>query len=114
LVIGVGTFLNFLASVTNGGLMPISPANMVKVGLGDELPDLELGDPVPLTKNVLLEEGDPALQWLTDRFTWQSLGPFPVFSIGDIIIAAGLVVVLLELVLPLIVRGASRDHLSLT
>lgn len=114
LVIGAGTLLNFLAVVTNGGLMPISPANMEKAGLGGELAELELGDAVPLTKNVLLEESDTSLQWLTDRFTWDSLGPFPVFSIGDVIIAAGLVVVLVELFLPLIARGTSRDRPSLT
>ena len=114
LVIGAGTLLNFLAIVTNGGLMPISPANMEKAGLGDELAKLELGDAVPLNKNVLLDESDTNLQWLTDRFTWDSPGPFPVFSIGDVIIGAGLVIVLVELLLPLIARGSSRDRPSLT
>jgi lipoprotein signal peptidase len=114
LVIGAGTLLNFLAIVTNGGLMPISPASMEKGGLGDELAERELGDAVPLTKNVLLEESETNLQWLTDRLTWDSLGPFPVFSVGDVIIAAGLVVVLVEIFLPLIGRGTSRDRPSLT
>ena len=114
LVIGAGTFLNFLVIVANGGLMPVSPANMEKAGLGDELAELRLGDAAPMSKNVLLEEGDTHLQWLSDRFTWECLGPFPVFSIGDIIIAAGLVVVLVELLLPLIARAASRDRPSLT
>jgi len=114
LVIGAGTLLNFLVIVTNGGLMPISPANMEKAGLGDELAKLELGDAVPVSKNVLLEESDTHLQWLTDRFVWDSPGPFSVVSIGDVIIGAGLLVVLVELFLPLIVRGASRDRPSLT
>jgi len=114
LVIGAGVLLNFLAIVTNGGLMPISPANMEKAGLGDELAKLELGDAVPFNKNVLLDESDTNLQWLTDRFTWDSPGPFPVFSIGDVIIGAGLLVVLVELVLPLIARVASRDRPTLT
>jgi hypothetical protein len=114
LVIGAGTFLNFLAIVTNRGLMPISPANMERGGLGDELAELELGEAVSLSKNVLLEEGDTNLQWLTDRFTWDSPGPFSVFSIGDVIIAVGLVVVLVELFFPLIARDASRDRSFLT
>ena len=114
LVIGAGTLLNFLAIVTNGGLMPISPANMERAGFGDELAELELGDAVPVSKNVLLEESDTHLQWLTDRFVWDSPGPFSVVSIGDVIIAVGLLVVLVELFLPLIARGASRDRLSLT
>jgi len=114
LVIGAGTLLNFLAIVTNGGLMPISPANMERAGFGDELAELELGDAVPVSKNVLLEESDTHLQWLTDRLAWHSPGPFSVASIGDVIIGAGLVLVLVELILPLIARGASRDRLSLT
>lgn len=114
LVIGAGALLNLLAIVTNGGLMPISPANMEKAGFGDELAKLELGDAVPLSKNVLLEESDTNLQWLTDRFAWDSPGPFPVFSVGDVIIGIGLVIVLVALFLPLIVRGVSRDRPSLT
>lgn len=114
LVIGAGALLNFLAIVTNGGLMPISPASMEKAGLGDELAELELGDAVPQAKNVLLEEGDIKLEWLTDRFTWDSPGPFSVFSVGDVIIGAGLVIVFVELLLPLIVGRASRDRPSLT
>jgi hypothetical protein len=113
LVIGAGMVLNFLAIVSNGGLMPISPSSMEKGGLGDELAKLDVGDAVPQTKNVLLEESDTHLQWLTDRLTWQSPGPFPVFSVGDAIIAVGLVVILVEILLPL-VHHASRGRTSLT
>lgn len=113
LIIGAGALLNFLAIVTNGGLMPISPSHMESAGLGEELAELQLGDAVPLTKNVLLDEGDTHLQWLTDRLTWESLGPFRVFSVGDVIIAVGLAVTLLELLRPAI-RRASRNDPSLT
>lgn len=105
LVIGVGMLLNFLAIVTNGGLMPISPASMEKGGLGEELAELGPGDAVPDSKNVLLEESDTNLQWLSDRFTWGSPGPFSIFSIGDVIIGAGLIVVLVELLLPALQRS---------
>ncbi len=113
LVIGGGMVLNFVAIVSNGGLMPISPSSMEKAGLGDELAKLEVGDAVPHTKNVLLEESDTHLQGLTDRLTWDSPGPFPVFSVGDAIIAVGLVVILIELLLPAI-RRTSRNRPSLT
>jgi hypothetical protein len=113
LVIGGGMVLNFLAIVSNGGLMPISPSAMERAGLGDELAKLDIGDAVPHTKNVLLDESDTHLQWLTDRLTWNHPGPFPVFSVGDAIIAVGLVVILVEFLLPLIHR-ASRNRTSLT
>lgn len=114
LVIGLGMMLNFMAIVANGGLMPISPASMEKAGHGDELAELELGDAVPLSKNVLLEESDTNLQWITDRITWDSLEPLSVISAGDVIIAAGLLITLVELLLPIVARTASRGRPSLT
>ena len=80
--------LNFAAIVSNGGLMPVSPSNMEKTGMGYKLEELALGDAVPRSKNVLLEESDTNLRWLSDRFTWLSDSPFSVFSVGDIVIAA--------------------------
>ena len=108
LVIGVGMFLNFLPVVANGGLMPISPESMQSAGLEDELVGLEPGDPVPQSKNVLLEEEDTQLQWLSDRFSFDSPGPVTVFSIGDVIIGAGLIVLALELMVPAVQRLGRR------
>jgi hypothetical protein len=113
LVIGAGLVLNFLAIVSNGGLMPISPANLESAGLGDQLAELELGDSVSQSKNVLLDESDTNLQLLSDRFTWGSPGPLPVFSLGDAVIGAGLILLLLELLLPMVLR-TSQDRPSLT
>ena len=114
LVIGAGMLLNFAAIISNGGLMPVSPSNMEKTGMGYKLEELELGDAVPRSKNVLLEESDTNLRWLSDRFTWLSDSPFSVFSVGDIVIAAGLLVVLAELLLlPALQRG-SPDRASPT
>ena len=113
LVIGVGMLLNFVVIVANGGLMPIAPATMERAGLEDELVELELGDSVPQTKNVLLDEGDTHLELLSDRITWGSTGPVPVFSIGDAVIGIGLIVVLVEFLLPMLQRPP-RDRPSLT
>ncbi len=104
LVSGAGLILNFLASVTHGGLMPISPANLERAGLGDQLVELELGDSVPETKNVLLDESETHLQILSDRIAWKSPGPLPVFSIGDVVVGAGLAVLIIELLLPVVLR----------
>ncbi len=113
MVIGAGLLLNFLAIVTNGGLMPISPTNLANAGLEDKLVGLELGDSVPETKNVLLDESDTHLQLLADRFTWGSPGPLPVFSIGDAVVGAGLVIVIIEFLLPMVLR-VSQGRPSLT
>jgi len=105
LVIGAGMLLNFLAIVSNGGLMPVTPANAEKAGMGYKIEGVEPGEAIPRSKNVLLEESDIHLRWLSDRFTWISDSPFAVFSIGDLVIAAGLVVLLLELLLPALQRS---------
>ena len=105
LVIGAGMLLNFLAIVSNGGLMPVTPANAEKAGMGYKIEGVELGEAIPRSKNVLLEDSDTHLRWLSDRFTWISDSPLAVFSVGDIVIAAGLTVVLLELLLPALQRS---------
>ena len=113
LTVGVGMLLNFLAVVTNGGLMPVTPANMEAAGMAYKIEGVELGKAIPRSKNVLLEAGDTHLSWLSDRFTWVSDSPFAVFSVGDIVVAAGLVVVLLELLLAALQRN-SPDRTSPT
>jgi len=100
LVIGAGMLLNFLAIVSNGGLMPVTPADAEQAGMGYKIEGVELGEAIPRSKNVLLEESDIHLRLLSDRYTWISDSPFAVFSVGDIVVAAGLVVVLVEALLP--------------
>ena len=109
LIIGAGMLLNFLAIVTNGGLMPISPEHLQE----SELAELEPGDAVPNSKNVMLEEEDTELRWLSDRLHWDTGTDLQVFSVGDAIIGAGLAVVLLELLLPKVQR-VSPDRTSPT
>ncbi len=104
LIASVGILLNLLPVVANGGLMPVSPANLEKAGYGDDLADLDPGDPVPRTKNVLLDEDETRLQLLSDRLVWRALGPFPLFSIGDVVIAGAFVVILGQLLLPMVLR----------
>ncbi len=114
LIIGAGMVLNLLPILANGGLMPISPSSLEEAGRGAELAKLELGDAVPESKNVLLEESETHLEFLSDRFVWDTSGPVSVFSIGDVVIAAGLGVLFVEFLLPILARSLSRDRPSLT
>jgi len=99
-VIGIGLLLNLAVILANGGLMPVSPQTLERAGLGHRLPDLELGEPVPLSKNVLLAPHQIRLRPLADTLV---LGKNPtgirVFSVGDVVIAAGLVIALAQLAL---------------
>jgi hypothetical protein len=100
-VLGAGLILNFLPIAANGGLMPITPQTLEKTG---EVPaDAEIGEWVPRTKDVLLEREDVHLYALSDRLT-SDLSPFRAFSIGDLIIVTGAVILTAELLLPRVER----------
>jgi len=99
-IIGAGLLLNFLAIAANGGLMPISPETMVRAGLLDRLASLEPGDSVPFSKDILLEEGDTHLRFLSDILVLDNPADIQAFSVGDTVIGAGLLVTLAELILP--------------
>ncbi len=109
-VIAVGLVLNFLAIASNGGLMPISPENLQRSGLPES--QVSLGDWVPRSKDVLLARADTRLWFLSDILVWKNPTGVNVFSIGDVILGAGLVLTLGELFLPRVQR-VSRDR-SLT
>lgn len=102
-VIGAGLLLNFVAIVANGGLMAITPETILKTG---SLPDdAVVGEWLPRSKDILLERGDVHLWVLTDRLTWDPVSPvFRAFSIGDVVILAGLILTLAELLLPRLVK----------
>lgn len=101
LIIGIGVVLNFLPIAANGGLMPVTPEVVAR---GD-FPSAELGEWVPGTKDVLLEEEDVRLWALGDRFILDVLPMGKLaYSIGDVFITAGLVVFLVDLLVPRIQR----------
>lgn len=76
-----GLTSNVAAVLANGGLMPASPHAIRAAGLAYRL------------KNNSISRGHPHLAWLTDRWAvpnWVPLGN--VYSVGDVLIAAGIVV----------------------
>jgi hypothetical protein len=76
-----GLACNLAAVVANGGLMPASPHAIRAAGLTYRL------------KNNSISTVDPHLAWLTDRWAVPEWIPWGnVFSVGDVLIAAGIVV----------------------
>jgi len=99
-VIGVGVLLNMLAIVANGGLMPVTAENLAKVDLTQRIEGRVEGDAIPYSKNVLKAKENTHFYELSDRLTWDNPLFFRLFSIGDTVIAGGLVVMLGDLFLP--------------
>jgi hypothetical protein len=83
-LVALGAASNLAAIVANGGLMPTTPEALAGAGIG-----IAPG----FTNSTILE--NPGLQPLTDIYALPAWIPFAnVFSIGDVLIALGVVVVL--------------------
>ena len=83
-LVAIGAASNFVAIVTNGGYMPASEAAFTALGGG-----LDAG----YTNSAIV--ADPALEPLTDVYALPAWLPFAnVFSIGDVLIALGVVAVI--------------------
>jgi hypothetical protein len=81
-IVAVGAASNLLAIVANGGYMPVSAAALAALGWEE---------PPGYSNSAAI--ADPALAPLTDVFAMPSWLPFAnVFSIGDVLIAAGIAV----------------------
>jgi hypothetical protein len=101
-ILGLGVSLNFLAIVTNGGLMPTTAEAFTKTG--DMPADARVGHWLPHSKDVLLERDNVHLYLLADRLAVEGQHFVRVFSVGDLFVAAGLAVTVGELMLPRIGR----------
>jgi hypothetical protein len=83
---GVGTVLNLIAIVANGGFMPTTAATLAAAGL--ERTRMVLGQRVLGSKDILVPPGSALFGWLGD--TMVLVWPFPqAFSVGDILVAVG-------------------------
>jgi uncharacterized protein DUF5317 len=83
-VVALGAASNFAAIVANGGFMPAARGALQGLGKGDST----------VYSNSVVAR-DPALAPLTDIFSLPTWLPFAnVFSIGDVLIGAGVAIVI--------------------
>jgi len=84
LIVALGAASNVAAIVANGGYMPADPAALTALGAAH---------PTAYSNSTIVP--DPALAPLTDIFALPAWVPFAnVFSIGDVLIGIGVVVVI--------------------
>lgn len=103
----VGTLLNLAVILANGGFMPMAPATFAATYA--EVPAPLAGQRIAQSKDVALPPDRAALAGLGDTLalTW----PFrSVFSIGDLVLAAGLGVLVLTGMQPQRLRRRPAAH----
>jgi Family of unknown function (DUF5317) len=80
-IVAVGMALNLVAILANGGRMPATPGAMEAAGLDFAV------------KHNSVAATEPSVPWLVDRFAAPDWVPLTnVFSVGDVVIALGAVV----------------------
>ena len=83
-IVAAGMALNLIAIVANGGTMPVRPSAMHDAGR------------VAVTQANSTALESPRFPWLIDRWAAPDWIPLAnVFSVGDVVIAAGAVVIVL-------------------
>jgi uncharacterized membrane protein YjdF len=101
-LIMLGTFLNFIVIILNGGQMPVSQEAMISAGLAGDLNALINGEII--THAVIAK--DTVLKFLGDIFILPKPYPRPkVFSIGDVFMAVGVFVYIQEIMVKKSLKG---------
>jgi hypothetical protein len=102
-IVGLGILCNLLVILANGGFMPITPETLIRINPGTTLginPGTTLGIwqhgfHYGFSKDVILLRGVTNLWALSDVLVLPPPFPWPTaFSLGDLMIAGGIVVLL--------------------
>jgi hypothetical protein len=98
-VMAVGFLLNLLVISSNGGLMPVSPEQVASVNLLDRIETVQLGEPVPGSKGILMAPRDARLWFLSDVIVFPPHSPIArVVSVGDLFVLGGLIIACAEVI----------------
>jgi len=94
-IVGIGVVFNLLAILSNGGFMPITPQTLVRINPGSAQDQWALGFHYGSSKDIILLQHDTTLWVLSDILVLPPPFRWPTaFSLGDLLIALGIIVTL--------------------
>jgi hypothetical protein len=94
-IVGLGVICNLLVIVANGGFMPVTPETLAQINPGIAPGQWPTGFHYGYSKDVILLHEDTVLWVLSDMLVLPPPFPWPTaFSLGDLLIAAGIVILL--------------------
>jgi hypothetical protein len=95
LIVGVGVACNLLVMLANQGFMPITPEALVVINPFSSIQQYPEGAHYGYSKDIILAQEDTRLWALSDTLAVPPPFPWPTaFSVGDLILAAGIVALL--------------------
>ena len=95
LIVGLGVLCNLAVILANQEYMPITPQTLVAINPGSAVQQWQVGTHYGYSKDIILTRGETHLWPLSDLLVIPPPFPWPTaFSIGDLFLAAGIVVLL--------------------
>jgi hypothetical protein len=97
LIVGAGVALNLAVILANAGFMPVTPETLARINPGTTVDYWPLGHHHGYSKDVIRLQEDTRLWILSDILVLPPPFPRPTaFSAGDLLIAAGIVLLLVR------------------
>jgi len=96
--LGFGLLSNYLVIIMNGGWMPVSPQTLSRLSLSKPETYWQIGTRLGYSKDYIMAVEDTKLVWFSDVLTLPQWFPYKfAFSVGDILISIGTLILLWSL-----------------
>lgn len=109
-LVAAGIVLNVLPMMAHGGLMPVAYETIADSGAFPEITEANIGSQVANSKDVVLWRDDITFEQLSDRYFIDVplYGP-NIFSLGDFVVGAGLLLAAAQIIAGIFVARPAKQ-----